>query len=511
TQEASPFLNPGFTRRKKAKPLFASLRLSLRLCVRTQNRICTAMKLIVTIFCFLLLQSCFQPKAAAQSATQTQLAFPGAEGFGRHTTGGRGGKVMIVSNLNDDGPGSLREAAQAKGARIIVFSVSGTIHLNSRLMIQSNVTIAGQTAPGDGICIADHPVSLGGDNIIVRYLRIRMGDKHQNKGMVDGSGSDDALGGVRRNHIVIDHCSMSWSTDEICSIYAGDSITLQWNIMSEPLNYSYHFEKGDKDFERHGYGGIWGGLHASFHHNLFAHCNSRTPRFDGIRNAPTENCDFRNNVIYNWGGNNTYAGEGGTYNIVNNYYKWGPSTGNKVKNRIVNPFKRSDIPFGKFYVNGNYVDGSADVTKDNWMGVTMNEGTEADASAAKLAEPFNVLPVTTQSAVDAYALVLKQAGAILPVRDTLDERIIKNVMNRTGAMIDVQGGYPHGTPYEQTVNAWPALKSLPAPMDTDKDGMPDEWERKNGLNPSDAGDASGYKLDKYYTNVEVYINSLVKK
>jgi pectate lyase len=232
------------------------------------------------------------------------IAFPGAEGFGQYTTGGRGGKVFVVTTLDDDGVGSLRKALQAKGPRIIVFAVSGTIHLRSKLEIKGNATIAGQSAPGDGICLADYPVSLSGDNIIVRYLRFRMGDKNQKGGMVDGSGSDDAFGGTRRKNIIIDHCSMSWSTDEAFSVYSGDSTTLQWNLIAEPLNYSYHFETGDKDYEHHGYGGIWGGKHLSAHHNLFAHCNSRNPRFDGIRNIPEENVDFRNNVIYNWGGNN---------------------------------------------------------------------------------------------------------------------------------------------------------------------------------------------------------------
>ena len=463
------------------------------------------------VFCpLLLMQACAQPASVARTVSfEEGLAFPGAEGFGRFTTGGRGGKVLIVSNLNDDGPGSFRAAADAKFPRIIVFSISGTIHLAKPLILRSDVTIAGQTAPGGGICLADQPVSLGGHNIIVRYLRFRMGDRYQNKGMVNGGGGDDAFGGVRRNRIVIDHCSMSWSTDEVCSVYAGDSVTLQWNLIAEPLNYSYHFETGDKDFERHGYGGIWGGLHATFHHNLFAHCNSRTPRFDGIRNAPTENCDFRNNVIYNWGGNNVYAGEGGSYNIVNNYYKWGPTTNSRVKNRVANPFKRNDIPFGKWYVDGNYVDDDPRVTGDNWQGVTMNDGTDEDKRTARLTDPFPAAPVTTHNAKEAYTLVLKNAGAILPARDTLDERIIRNVMNRTGSLIDVQGGYPHGTPYEQTVNAWPALQSLPAPTDTDQDGMPDDWEKRNGLNASDASDASAYKLSKQYTNIEVYINSLV--
>lgn len=447
---------------------------------------------------------------SAKETMERPIAFPGAEGFGKYTTGGRGGKIHIVSNLNDKGTGSFREAAEANEKRIIVFSVSGTIHLDTKLSIKGDVTIAGQSAPGAGICLADNSVLLGGDNIIVRYIRFRMGDKYQRGGMVDGNGGDDAFGAVRRKNIIIDHCSLSWSTDEVFSVYAGDSTTLQWNLISEPLNYSYHFETGDKDYEHHGFGGIWGGRHSSFHHNLFAHCNNRTPRFDGIRNAPEENCDYRNNVIYNWGGNNVYAGEGGRYNIVNNYYKYGPSTANNAKARIVNPYKKPpSIPFGKFYVDGNYVDGSPEVTADNWLGVTMNNGTAEDATASKLEKPFPVVEIKNESANDAYLSVLKFAGASYK-RDTLDERIIKDVKNRTGKFIDVQGGFPHGTDYELTINAWPELRSLPALMDTDKDGMPDVWEKKHGLNPNDAGDASSYKLSKTFTNIEVYLNGLIK-
>jgi len=442
--------------------------------------------------------------------TTDTIAFPGAEGFGKYTTGGRGGKVMIVSNLNDDGPGSLRDAVESSKPKIVIFAVSGTIHLNSRLAIKSNTTIAGQTAPGDGICLADFPVSLGGNNIIVRYMRFRMGDKNQKGGMVDGNGGDDAFGGTHRNNIMIDHCSISWSTDEVFSVYAGDSTTLQWNLISEPLNYSYHYETGDTGYEHHGFGGIWGGKHTSGHHNLFAHCGSRTPRFDGERNIPEEFVDFRNNVIYDWGHNNAYAGEGGNYNLVNNYYKYGPSTASSVKERVFNPFKGKTLPFGKFYISGNYVDGSSKVTGNNWLGVVMDKGTEADAAASKVEGPFATEMITTQSATDAYAIILENAGAILPKRDTLDERIINEVKNRTGRMIDVQGGFPHGTDYSLTVNAWPTLNSAPAATDTDKDGMPDEWEKKNGLNPSDVSDATQVKSTNYYTNIELYVNSLVK-
>jgi len=458
----------------------------------------------------LCLVSCAQQKAATGKEDDAALSFPSAEGFGKYTTGGRGGKVMVVTNLNDAGTGSFREAAEAKFPRIIVFAVSGTIHLNTPLSIKGDATIAGQTAPGDGICLADQPVMLGGNNIIVRYLRFRMGDKNQKGGMVDGNGGDDAFGGTRRNKIIIDHCSMSWSTDEAFSVYGGDSTTLQWNLISEPLNYSYHFETGDKDYEHHGYGGIWGGRHTSAHHNLFAHCVSRTPRFDGARNIPSEFVDFRANVIYDWGINNVYAGEGGTYNIINNYYRPGPNTKEVVKNRIVNPYKKlPKLDYGKFYLSGNISEASPEVTADNWKGVTMNEGSDADKIKAKADAPFAAESVTTQAAEEAYKLVLKEAGASYH-RDTLDARVINDVKNRTGRMIDAQGGYPHGTAYEQTMNAWPALAAGIAPKDSDGDGMPDEWETKHGLNPANASDASTIKLHRFYTNVEVYINSLAK-
>ncbi len=473
------------------------------------------MKHLIAIFSFifvLALSGCTQKsqsqKAIHPGSDSSEIAFPGAEGFGKYTTGGRGGKVIIVSNLNDKGAGSFRSAVSSKESAIIVFTVSGTIHLESPLRISGNKTIAGHSAPGDGICIADHPVSLGGDNIIIRYLRFRMGDRYQNKGMVEGAGSDDAFSGFKRKNIIIDHCSLSWSTDEILSVYAGDSTTLQWNLISEPLNYSYHFEKGDTDFERHGYGGIWGGMHSSFHHNLFAHCNSRTPRFNGIRHTAFENCDYRNNVIYNWSSNNVYAGEGGTYNIVGNYYKFGPDTKKSVINRVANPFKNDKIPFGKWYIDNNYVDGDAAVTSNNWLGVTMDKGTQEDAKTAKLDNPFQTVDINTQPAIEAYQSVLKFVGASYR-RDTLDERIIKDVKNRTGRIIDVQGGYPHGTSYELSKNAWPSLKSLPPELDTDNDGIPDEWEKLKGLNPNDANDAAKTSFHKFYTNIEVYLNSLL--
>ncbi len=472
----------------------------------------TLKKYFLLIGVTVLFVKCSAQKSNTASLSPEQvIAFPGAEGYGKHATGGREGKILIVTNLNDDGEGSFRKAATAKGPRIIVFAVSGTIHLNSSISIQGNATIAGQTAPGDGICIADKSVVLGGDNIILRYIRFRLGDKWQRQaGMVDGSGGEDAFSGGGKKHIIIDHCSFSWSNDECFSVYNGDSSTFQWNIISEPLNYSYHFETGDKDWEHHGYGGIWGGKHLSAHHNLFAHCNNRNPRFNGNRQGIQEFVDYVNNVIYNWGGNNIYAGEGGFYNIVNNYFKYGPSTNKNVRYRIVNPGKTETIPFGKWYVNGNFVDEAKDVSKNNWLGIIMgNGGTEEDKKNAVIDKPHAADPMNIQTAEAAFESVLDHAGASYK-RDTLDERIINDVRNRTGFIIDVQGRYPAHSPFEMTVNAWPNLKSLTGLVDNDKDGIPDEWEKKNGLNTADTSDASKISLHKFYSNIEVYINSIVK-
>jgi hypothetical protein len=459
------------------------------------------------------------------SGLAQQPAFPGAEGAGKFTTGGRGSlseptTVYEVTNLADDKkPGSLRYAlTQEASSRTIVFRVSGIIHLNSRLVIGSNTTIAGQTAPGDGICIADYPVSIVGDNVIVRYMRFRMGDKNQNKGMVNNSGSDDAFGNGNGKNIIIDHCSVSWSSDEALTIYRGDSVTVQWCFVSEPLNYSYHFETGDTDWERHGYGGIWGARHGSFHHNLIAHCKGRMPRFAGCSTYQpggpgAENVDFRNNVIYNWISYNTNAGEGGNYNVVNNYYKYGPSTSNgnsagiPTKSMIMAPSKSSTLPYPKVYISGNHVDGYPDVTANNWKGVAMSGGSPADTIHSKVTIPHPILPISEQSATDAYEQVLKFAGARLPARDTLDERIANDVRNRTGRVIDVQGGYPHGTPYEQTTGAWPLLRSIEAPADTDHDGMPDQWETNKGLDPRNPNDRSIVATNGY-THLENYLNSL---
>jgi Secretion system C-terminal sorting domain len=468
-----------------------------------------------------------------------QISFPGAEGAGKFTSGGRGTAgvattVFEVTNLTDvNSAGSLRYACSQSTTtypyRTIVFRVSGTIKLTSKLNIPKNTTIAGQTAPGDGICIADYPVSINGDNVIIRYMRFRLGDKNQlktspaNCGVpiapftaacmpLDGSGGDDAFGDLGHKNLMIDHCTVSWSTDEALTMYRGDSLTLQWNLISEPLNYSYHFETGDTDFENHGYGGIWGALHGSFHHNLIAHCRNRTPRFAGngtYAAGQIESADFRNNVLYNWGINNIYGGDGGQYNLVNNYYKYGPNTSTGVRYRIVGVDSSVDFGHSQHSPSGNYVDGSATNTNNNWTGAYMMGGNAADSVKSKVTTPFltDYLPITYQTATAAYDSVLKNAGAILPKRDTLDQRIINDVKNRSGKIIDVQGGYPHGTPYAQTVDAWPNLVADTPPADTDHDGMPDTWETDNGLNPNNAADR-GVFAPNGYTNLENYLNGI---
>jgi hypothetical protein len=439
---------------------------------------------------------------------ETAYAFPGAEGFGRETTGGRGGKVISVTNLNDSGAGSFRSAIQSSGARIVVFKVSGNIKLNSPISItQGDLTIAGQTAPGDGICIQNYEVVVSASNVIIRFMRFRLGDLTQQE--------TDAIWGRYQHHIVIDHCSMSWSVDEAASFYANQHFTLQWCILSESLNNSFH-NKGD-----HGYGAIWGGDQASFHHNLLAHHNSRNPRFNGggrsgISNGiyPNEHVDYRNNVIYNWRGNSAYGGENGNYNMVNNYYKAGPATPLTRDKRIVEVSKEADVTYaaahppgyGKFYINGNYVYGSTAVTTDNWSGVIYATGVTKEM--VQLNTAIGSQYETEHIAEQAFTAVLKYAGASL-VRDAIDTRIVDEVKNGTTTYTGSKTGYPGIIDSQVDVGGWPELSSLPAPADSDNDGMPDAWELEMKLNPNVAN-ANSKDLSTGYDNIEVYLNSLVK-
>jgi pectate lyase len=425
----------------------------------------------------------------SSTAQDKVIAFPGAEGFGKYTTGGRGGAVYAVINLNDEGPGSFREAVKKKGTRTIVFSVSGNIQLKSPITIHNgDLTIAGQSAPGDGICIQNHPVTIQANNVIIRFLRFRLGDT---------SGTEsDALGATRYGeNIIIDHCTMSWATDECASFYRNKNFTLQWCIISESLNQSVH-SKGE-----HGYGGIWGGEGASFHHNLLAHHTSRLPRFSGSSttpNSPDELVDFRNNVIYNWGGNNTYGGERGRYNVVNNYYKPGPAS-KPTTNWMLNP----SSPYGKFFVHGNVYEGNEISSADNWNG-----GVKAShLDSVRALTEFGIESITQQMAKDAFEAVVKNVGACLK-RDAIDKRLVKEVCDGTASYGKDKNGIIDS---QVDVGGWPQLKSGPAQKDTDADGMPDDWEKKNKLNSIDPADGPQRSLDHLYSNLEVYLNGIVKE
>lgn len=441
---------------------------------------------------------------------ETATAFPGAEGFGRIATGGRGGKILKVTNLNDAGIGSLRAALDANGPRIVVFDISGTIELKSKLAISNNdITIAGQTAPGDGICLRNYPVSISADNVIVRFMRFRMGDTEKQEG--------DAFGGRFHKNIIVDHCSMSWSTDECVSFYVNENFTLQWCIIAESLRNSVH-DKG-----AHGYGGIWGGKNASFHHNLMANHDSRNPRFGeeaGKAYAKTDLVDMRNNVFYNWGPtNNAYGGEAMNINVVNNYYKPGPATTKKERIFSIDKNKNAGTEvydtWGKFYIHGNYVNESMRATDDNWTYGVYNQfhgsyGTvsDADKSAMRMNAPFPIdNNIATQTALAAYDKVLDYSGAVLK-RDAVDTRTVSHTRNKTFYKPGSNGSNNGIIDTQSDVDGWPALQSLPAPVDSDADGMPDDWEKAKGLDAKVAN-ANGRNLSTGYDNIEVYINDLV--
>ncbi len=424
-------------------------------------------------------------------------AFPGAEGSGMYSVGGRGGTIYEVTNLNDSGPGSLRAAIQASGPRIAVFRVGGTISLLSNLVITNPyITIAGQTTPGDGICLKDYNFNIKADHVIVRYMRFRLGDNALQE--------SDAVTIYKGQNIILDHCSASWSVDETLSTdcsgdpcstghYAGN-LTVQWCMITESLNCSIH----EKDC--HGYGSlVRGGYNNkySFHHNLYAHHRGRSPRpgnyNDYIEDPDGLIFDFRNNVVYNWGG--SYAGYNADddsitkMNFVGNYYIEGPDSSS-------DDAFREQCTYSKAYFSDNWMNGSCPL--DPWSLVRFDGFTSGEILAYKLSNPIPVEPVYTDDAVTAYALVLADAGASFPVRDAVDTRVINEVENNEGGIIDD----------EDEVGGWPVLASGTPPVDTDHDGMPDEWEFAFCLDPCDSSDSSGDRDDDGYTNIEEYINWL---
>ena len=446
------------------------------------------------------------------------LAFPTAEGYGKYTSGGRGGDVYIVTNLNDTGAGSFRQGLKNNGKpRTIVFAVSGTIELKSKLKVYSNTTIAGQTAPGDGVCLKNYALNIDGDNVIIRYIRSRLGDEY--------SCEDDAINSRFRKNIIIDHCSASWSIDETMSIYHCDSVTIQWCISSESLYASSH-AKGT-----HGFGGIWGNNYSTYHHNLLSCHSSRNPRF-------ASGCgynDFRNNVVYNWGYNSCYGGEKyqtgsedvynfTMINMVGNYYKPGPATlKGEVSYRFANPSYRTSPTddYGQWYVAGNVMVGSEMATQDNWKyGVHVGDVTIKEKM--RLNDPWLAMPIREQAPENAYISVLDSVGCILPCRDAVDIRIINDVRNGiasyegTGYRSNYASRVVDNTKIlgiidsPEDVEGWPVLQSQSAPTDSDKDGMPDEWELQHGLNPNDASDRNSIG-EGGYTQLECYINNISQK
>ena len=480
-------------------------------------------------------------------------AFPGAEGHGRYVTGGRGGKVVHVTNLNDSGTGSLRAAVSGSEKKIVVFDVGGVIALNSDLSIGANTTILGQTAPYPGITLRYYTVLPNKDNIVIRFIRSRRG---QEKDVNDGA---DAI--WTRNHTgqIIDHCSFSWSIDEVASFYDNNNFTMQWCTLGESLNNAGH-GKG-----AHGYGGIWGGKLASFHHNLIAHVNNRSPRFNGARydwtgytsnklysqynwqNAvQAEHVDFRNCVVYNCG-NGCYGGPGGGYiNMVNNYYKTGPAaTTDRVTTvSIGNSTSADKYPIywdmtSRYYIHGNQVNSNANydwtnvsydggvftingekycLDKNHYYGegVTYVKNSNGDDCVKiKLDEPTYTGEVTTHTAATAFNKVLSYAGASLD-RDEVDERYATEAKNGTatykGSVTKQAGRIDLVSDVNGYTEANFPTGSRPEGFDTDNDGIPDAWETANGLNPNNASDGNTYTLDPkgFYTNIEVYANSLVQ-
>ena len=498
------------------------------------------------------------PEPEEEITEITAPAFPGAEGHGRYVTGGRGGEVRHVTNLNDKGEGSLRAAVNGNNKKIVVFDISGIIALESDLVIGANTTIEGQTAPAPGITVRYQTVRPS-DNNIIRFLRIRRGEE---KDVNDGA---DAIWQRQKDGIVLDHCSFSWSIDEIASFYDNQHFTMQWCTLGEALANPGH-SKGE-----HSYGGIWGGKGASFHHNFLCHMQNRVPRFCGARynwdkydtekyanSIQAEIVDFRNCVMYNWGGGNgCYGGTGGgNINIVNNYYKAGPATNNKTRVTQISVATSSNASgsdfmgyCSRYYINGNYVTAAGNKAENyDWQGVIYDAGTsiidgehyipdtkhmygesikyrknskDEDCVIIKLDNEVETGKVTTHSAQNAYQQVLTYAGASL-YRDDVDARYMKEAADGTTTYT----GSAEKTGDGKAIAHRPGIidfvkdqgeytlesNGRPDNFDTDSDGMPDTWETANGLDPQ-SNDAAEYTLDKhgFYTNVEVYCNSLVEE
>lgn len=417
-------------------------------------------------------------------------AFPGAEGFGKYALGGRGGRVIEVTHLGDSGPGSFREACMAEGPRTVVFRVSGNIALESELKVKNPfITIAGQTAPGDGVCVTNYQFNFDTQHMIVRFIRFRPGDEMGKEQDAFGGGGD---------HIIVDHCSVSWAVDETLSINKASNLTVQWCMVTESLYKSFH-KKGN-----HGYGGLWGGPGGSFHHNILAHHSSRNPRASG--NANSGLLDFRNNVIYNWGFNSAYGGEMWPRNWINNYYKAGPATSDNVRHRI---FLQKD-PRGKMFCAGNHVHGFPEISRDNWAGgVDFSPDGEATEATLRVDTPYTVAPVKTDTAEEAFALVLERAGCSLG-RDAVDARIIHEIRTGTASFgASYKGGGKGIIDSQRDVGGWPTLRSLPAPRDSDRDGMPDDWETARGLDPADPEDGARPGPDGF-THLEIYLHELAE-
>ncbi len=438
-------------------------------------------------------------------------AFPGAEGGGKFSFGGRGGKVYVVTSLADSGPGTFREALEAAGPRIVVFNVSGIIQLKNRIVVLAPyITIAGQTAPGDGVCIAGNTVEISTHDAVIRYMRFR-------RGAMDVGDRNDGLGGNPIGNIIVDHCSCSWGFDENLSMYrhmytppdgSKDlklptvNITIQWSISSEAL-----------DTFNHAFGGTWGGRNDTFHHNLFA-CNTGRNCSMGLGG----DFNYINNVVFNWRHRTVDGGDDTSQvNIFNNYFKPGPitNTDNPIGHRIIKADakrgKNIPLQFGHFYCTGNIVDGNDAITKDNWAGgvqiIDVGEKLNADKSAddflkeIRVNQPYPMAPITVQPAQEAYESVLAGAGATLPKRDPIDTRVVDEV--RTGKVTYQQGIITD----PKQVGGYPEYKGDPR-TDLDKDGIPDAWEAKYGLNPKDPDDASKDLSGDGYTNIEKYLNGL---